>query len=53
MPPAGHPDSVDHSPNREGVPGKASEEGLARQNRRPAQERAMQPSACGDIAPAR
>jgi len=42
MPPAGHPDSVDHSPNREGVPGKASEEGLARQNRRPAQERAMQ-----------
>lgn len=42
MPPAGHPDSMDPSSNRTGVPGKSSEEGLAQQNRRNAQERAMQ-----------
>lgn len=42
MPPAGHPDSMDPSSNKTGAPGKSSEEGLARQNRRPAQERAVQ-----------
>lgn len=42
MPPAGHPDSLNHSPSKMGVPGPSSEEGLARQNLRPAQERAMQ-----------
>lgn len=40
--PEGHPDSTNHSLNRKGIPGKASEEGMAQQNSRPAQERAMQ-----------
>lgn len=42
MPPAGHPDSMDPSSSKTGVPGKSREEGLAAQNRSPMRERAMQ-----------
>lgn len=42
IPPAGHPDSLDPSSSKTGVPGKSREEGLAQQNRSPMRENAMQ-----------
>lgn len=41
-PPAGHPDALENSPDKTGIPGRAGEEELARQNRIPEQEQALQ-----------